>query len=519
MTLFKKRKGLSGARKTVWAPLVFAILFMPPVFWIVGRNTRRMVLSELKEQADDILHANLAFMKSQFDKFHTITRIVSMDERVITSLEDAGNRGALQGMNTFLARMMGSIDAVSYVMNPQGLVLASSNWGQADSFVGGNYGFRPYFKESIHGNTGRYVAKGVTSGKPGYYVSMPVRRDGRVIGVAVTKCDPNRLVLKNSMNQRDFYVSDENGVVIISGNKHFLYRTVRELPREVRERIEAEKQYPGEKLLPIPFTSVEHLDQVSLLSMDYRRFTDDPTLQEEHIRDFAMISSPVPDTRWTAYALASVGDLGFEVFENCLIAALIMLFTALWMMVWISRWLELKSSHEQALSDPLTGLYTRLYMNDAVNRLLAAHDRGSIPGVCVILFDLDHFKKVNDRYGHLAGDDVLSRVARVIREESRSSDIAVRFGGEELLVFLPTNEIEHVRYLAERVRKRVKALKFRYGNNSFGITISGGIARHEKGEPIEKMIGRADRFLYQAKQTGRNRIMGRKANGKDADEQ
>lgn len=164
------------------------------------------------------------------------------------------------------------------------------------------------------------------------------------------------------------------------------------------------------------------------------------------------------------------------------------------------------SLYENAIHDPLTGLYTRLYMKDSVDALLAKHNAGTIAQVSTILFDIDHFKSVNDSHGHKNGDLVLSLVAQVILEQVAANDIPIRFGGEEFLVFLPASA-SAARELAERVRLAVQELRIDMGATVISITISGGTAEHKPGETLENFMHRADTFLYEAKRNGRNQIV------------
>ncbi|MEN9378070.1 MAG: hypothetical protein RL710_3227, partial [Pseudomonadota bacterium] len=166
--------------------------------------------------------------------------------------------------------------------------------------------------------------------------------------------------------------------------------------------------------------------------------------------------------------------------------------------------LQSQAIYESAIRDPLTGLYTRLYMKDSVASLLDSHESGKITDVSMVIFDIDHFKRVNDTYGHKHGDLVLSQVAAVVRRQSRGTDIPIRFGGEEFLVFLPAN-IASAFALAERVRKEVEGLILELDSATIKVTISGGVATHTRGETLEDFMQRADQFLYHAKENGRNR--------------
>ena len=159
--------------------------------------------------------------------------------------------------------------------------------------------------------------------------------------------------------------------------------------------------------------------------------------------------------------------------------------------------------YESAIQDPLTGLYTRLYMKDAVASLLWSHDHHEIPDVSMVIFDIDHFKRVNDTYGHKSGDLVLRQVAQVVLRLSQDPAIPIRFGGEEFVVFMPSDG--HAAFvLAERVRQEVEASRFELGDVAIQITISGGVTAHLKDEVLDDFIQRADKLLYLAKNDGRN---------------
>ena len=156
-----------------------------------------------------------------------------------------------------------------------------------------------------------------------------------------------------------------------------------------------------------------------------------------------------------------------------------------------------------ANTDPLTGLANRRQGVDALQRELARVDRhqGSL---CVALFDIDHFKRINDTLGHAAGDDVLRLVGQTLSESSRRVDWAIRWGGEEFLVLLPDCTLEGARVLAERFRAAVERLPGPGGGRA--LTVSGGIAQYRSPEPSEQLLRRADELMYRAKSAGRNRV-------------
>lgn len=168
-----------------------------------------------------------------------------------------------------------------------------------------------------------------------------------------------------------------------------------------------------------------------------------------------------------------------------------------------------RAIYEAAIRDPLTGLYTRLHLKNSIDSLLEAYNREIVSHIGLIFFDIDHFKSINDTYGHKSGDEVLAKVAGIILEEVRTSDMPVRYGGEEFLVFIQTKEgnVQIGKNIAERVRKRVENSVFSLEDKDVKVTISGGVTSYQSGELLEDFIKRADEFLYQAKQGGRNRII------------
>ncbi len=159
----------------------------------------------------------------------------------------------------------------------------------------------------------------------------------------------------------------------------------------------------------------------------------------------------------------------------------------------------------RSIHDPLTGLYSRYYMHDAVERMLASHDRGVISGVALVMLDVDYFKCVNDTYGHSTGDAVLETLGRALLNACRRVDIPVRVGGEEFAAFIISRNKREGVQLAERLRSHFEQQRFVCEGREFKVTLSAGVANHLKGaEDIQDLIRRADKALYEAKESGRN---------------
>jgi diguanylate cyclase (GGDEF)-like protein len=177
---------------------------------------------------------------------------------------------------------------------------------------------------------------------------------------------------------------------------------------------------------------------------------------------------------------------------------------------------ELRQTNETlrllAVSDPLTGLNNRRRFFELAEVEVDRALRYSRP-LAIVMFDIDFFKRVNDTYGHTAGDAVLRMVADATRETMRSTDIAAVSRGEEFIVLLPETEVEVAASAAERLRGRIEASSVQVGEHSLKVTASFGVNGHLAGsdvEPVEKLvlefIDRADQALYAAKDAGRNRV-------------
>lgn len=156
--------------------------------------------------------------------------------------------------------------------------------------------------------------------------------------------------------------------------------------------------------------------------------------------------------------------------------------------------------------DGLTQVFNRRYFEDAIEREFSRSRRYQRP-LSLVLLDIDHFKKINDSFGHLAGDAVLKEVARTIRTRTRREDVLARYGGEEFALLLPEIETKGAQQLAEKVRKLVEKHDFVFDGERIPVTISAGVATvQKKGEEPTELIRRADEKLYEAKTAGRNRV-------------
>lgn len=161
---------------------------------------------------------------------------------------------------------------------------------------------------------------------------------------------------------------------------------------------------------------------------------------------------------------------------------------------------------EMAIRDELTGVYNRRHVMELLDYEKNRSSRGG--GIfCLAMLDIDHFKNINDRHGHLAGDAVLRAVATMIDKTLRNTEFCGRYGGEEFLIVLTHTDIKGALICAERVRTTIENTLFPDLGSDFKVTVSIGLSEYQIREDVEKIISRADEALYRAKKGGRNRVV------------
>ena len=400
-----------------------------------------------------------------------------------------------------------------WVVNAAGDCIASGGFARDATATGVNYIDREYFLMARSQGSGQQFAVGRTTNVPGIYHSAAVSSGDRFLGIVVVKTNVTRL--SRLARGSNVFITDENGVVIIAGDRAMLMKAIpgaswSRLPEsEVRGRY---RRAGFEQLAIEPAGS----DGLPLFRVEGRAA---PVIEA--------VSDDLADTL-KVWVLRDVGDLARLRNERNGQFILLLLGggSLLAAIGAASNTLLRGREHQaeiarvnaelvklndelrvQARFDSMTGCRNRRYFFEEVDSELCRAARFGLPCTLVML-DIDHFKQVNDRHGHPTGDALLRQFAQTVAQRLRSSDSFGRLGGEEFALLLPQTAQSGALEFAERIRLAVEAESLKLAGDDLRITVSMGVASWRgAGERSENLMARADQALYQAKNGGRNRVV------------
>ncbi|MFB0934282.1 MAG: diguanylate cyclase [Propionivibrio sp.] len=521
-----------GRRRFVWLSLLLVILWAVAAHLAVEALTRERS-SRLVEKEQDTVAAIAANIGSKVGfslaYLRSIPKVLARHPEIESALAAYGpdvqpsalptpvfrqaleSDSRLSGLVSRLEAVLADLDIDQiWVVNAAGDCVVSAGFSPESSATGVNYADRDYFRLARREGEGRQFAVGRTSNMPGIFYSAAVLRNGAFLGSVVVKIDGTRL--SRMMTERTSFVTDEYGVIIISGDETLRMKTVPQatvmrlapaerLSRYSRDQFETVDIRPekvGELML-------QHFpgQEFPMVSAVYDHQTD--ILKIWVFRGVAELSSLRHEGIW----LFTVLLLGGGLLIASAMAAVVHFLQGRAQRAEIARVnAELVNLNEelriQARFDALTGLANRRHFLERLDGELHRSARFGLPCSLAIL-DIDHFKSVNDQFGHAAGDAVLRTFAQTLGQCVRNSDLAARFGGEEFAVLMPQTSVDGATELAERIRGAVQDASVSSGESILRVSVSIGVAQWS-GETPEQLIARADDAMYAAKSAGRNQV-------------
>ncbi|NUL17713.1 sensor histidine kinase [Agrobacterium tumefaciens] len=317
-------------RRAQWLALAgLWLLVSLGVLLVADEFARNQALRVAGSDAATDAELKIALLNVALERPRAIPLVLSGDPDLAVAL-DGGGAPALDRLNRKLEGLIeGTQSSVIYVTGPTGLTIASSNWRQADSFVGSNYAFREYFQAAMKTGMSEHYALGNVSRRPGLYISRRIdSADGRPLGVVIAKVEFNRLETDWNIGGKPVYVVDRNGVVLMTSVPEWRFRTVAPIDEAQRKIISESLQFGNEALSTLPFHAARRSSEgVPLIHVD------EPGSERG---DYLQLEMPVPTTSWTLHYLQPVAPaLNATIREGRVVALAtlmpLMALSALWL--------------------------------------------------------------------------------------------------------------------------------------------------------------------------------------------
>jgi diguanylate cyclase (GGDEF)-like protein len=485
-------------RYTLW--LSTSLVIVLAIGWYATEKLGQNAADSIRERSRGATGILASHLRDEMARTDLMAALLAKSPHVLSGLEKLDPETLVVAAAAMRQHTAVLENSVAFLMAPNGRVLASTDEAGPKN-QSENFGFLPYFHDSsAYGLVGKDLAVEPDLEQRGYYVSHPVTgNQGRPVGVTVVK-----KVLaqtdKEFKNFRNWFLVSPAGVVFLSSRPELLLQPLWALSESKRQQLVRSGEFgPG------PFTGAK-LERAPV---------DRDSLGWEGEKALANIVEVRPDG-WSAVIIETLHPVVVQRLYGILATLAVALFTLCFFVV-VQRETAYKSKlaldqrrlealnaelERQATTDNLTGLYNRLKFNAL---LMAEIDRANRydAAFSLVMFDVDHFKRVNDAWGHQTGDTVLVTLARLAKDTMRSSDSLARWGGEEFIAILPMTKLDGALYFSERIKQALATFAFEPVPE---ITCSFGVTEYVLGDSPESIVARADRALYLAKENGRNRI-------------
>jgi two-component system C4-dicarboxylate transport sensor histidine kinase DctB len=294
---------MSPARRRAFLLAVVALL--GAVAFLTYVVAERIALRSLRDSTIHHLDLYASNLANEMRRFEYLPGVIATDPRVKSLLDNPRAEELQSSVNSYLGKVDSSAgSAAIYVMDRSGLTLAASNWTQQGTFVGMNFSYRPYFQDALKGNEGRFYGIGTVSREPGYYFSSPVRSGQEVLGVIAVKVKLERLDHAWAHSGEKVLVADSNGIVFLSSEPRWKFRTLRSLPRETVGRLAATRQYTeAGDLTPLGVREVSpERDGGAVVELA----DDSPRAQPWDAPTYLAQSMALPGTDWRMLVMADM---------------------------------------------------------------------------------------------------------------------------------------------------------------------------------------------------------------------
>jgi len=215
------------------------------------------------------LELYINYLQGILGKYESLPELLAIDNNLVRALLNPHEKKRIEILNRYLETINKVSDTLdTYLMNKDGLTIAASNWNEERPFIGRNFNYRPYFKQAMEGKLGRYFALGSTSSKRGYYFAYPVRKGEEILGAVAVKINIDTVEQSWAARDENLLVSDPDGVVFITTNPEWRFKTLEPLEQSVVERITLSRRYQDAVFLPLSHEIKTIRDTVQILDID-----------------------------------------------------------------------------------------------------------------------------------------------------------------------------------------------------------------------------------------------------------
>lgn len=496
------------------APLVLWLAWQQARHWEhdqVGALLKRVdsQLTSRQQQAEGDLEVAIS-------RFKNLPELLATEPKLVQLLERPRDAARIRAVNKYLKDVAPYLQVdLAWLTDARGLTLAANNYDSPENLIGTDFHERVYFTEAMAGRPGHQFAVGQKTSIPGLFFSAPVRAaSGRIIGVVGVKTDLSKVA--SHIRKRGIFVADDQGVVILAERKELLFHALPGSPIFKADRGTRQKRYkridfPVLKLVPDEasrYPDIQLLGDQKIPVLHRSFAIPEDGLTVHLLEELDLLST------WTAQrvALFWMTSLGAMAALWAIVATLIFSLRA---RLYRER-IELANGEllslndrlkHQAGSDFLTGCMNRRSFDEKLSQEISRSHRQHYP-LSIALLDLDHFKRINDSYGHATGDVVLQHFAHFVQGNIRLTDSFARLGGEEFAVLMPDTDEAAAVPLIERLRGLVADAPLLLESGTLlTIKVSIGLTTLCPTDVAKTFIRRADEALYAAKAAGRNRAI------------
>ncbi|MCG8066394.1 MAG: ATP-binding protein [Candidatus Thiodiazotropha taylori] len=292
-----------------WLIALLVVIAYAVLLWQVSGFVRHRVQQEMLVSGERQLNIYVNNLQAQLEKYEFLPELLSTNAPLVELLKRPGDSQRIDALNRYLETINTITHASdTYLMDNQGLTIAASNWQSEKPFVGRNFSYRPYFKQAMQGQLGRYYALGSTSGRRGYYFAYPVRHEGGILGTVVIKIDLTKLEQQWQGRDTEVIVTDPEGVIFITTRAGWRFRSLSALSPEERQRILESRRYSGAAVEPL---DVAYREQLS----DSAQWIEISGQKRRRAESYLMLAQPMPEAGWLVHLLIPMKEVKQEVLD------------------------------------------------------------------------------------------------------------------------------------------------------------------------------------------------------------